>query len=323
MAKKREQVGRIGLILTAAGSAVGLGNIWKFPTLAGQNGGGIFLLFYVFFIIVLGIPLLVGETTIGRYAQTDPTNAYKKIAKECGQTGWKLKFWTFVGFTGVVANFLILCYYSVIAGWILQYCIKVLFVPIGSMDMDMFQSSISSYVVPILCALAFIWITYAIDIKGVSKGLEKCAKYLMPALFIMLTVCAICNCTLDGAMEGVKFLFKPEFSKIDGLKGYGKIAFAALGIFIVVTNKVFSTNSFIHITNIGTVRLYSIKCPSRPICRNLVVNIEPFRHIRICIIGAGFKTGDSRFSSFCKTRWQFICYRQMRRYNIVCAVYNE
>lgn len=229
MGKKREQFGKIGLILTAAGSAVGLGNIWKFPTLAGQNGGGVFLLFYVFFIVVLGIPLLVGETTIGRYAQTDPTNAYKKIAKECGQSGWKLKFWTFVGFTGVVANFLILCYYSVIAGWILQYCIKVLFVPIGTMDMNMFQTSISSYVIPIICALAFIWITYAIDIRGVTKGLEKCAKYLMPTLFIMLVVCAVCNCTLDGAIDGVKFLFQPNFNNIYGLKGYGKIAFAALG----------------------------------------------------------------------------------------------
>lgn len=229
MGKKREHFGKIGLILTAAGSAVGLGNIWKFPTLAGQNGGGIFLMFYLLFIVILGIPLLVGETTIGRYAQTDPTNAYKKIATECGQSKWKVKFWTFVGFTGVIANFLILCYYSVIAGWILQYCVKTLTTPLGSMDMNLFESSISSYIVPIVCALIFIWVTYAIDIKGINGGLEKCAKFLMPALFIMLIVCAACNLTLDGAADGVKFMFVPDFKNVKGISGYGKIAFAALG----------------------------------------------------------------------------------------------
>lgn len=232
MEKKREQFSNIGFVLAAAGSAVGLGNIWKFPNLAGANGGGFFLLFYVIFIIVLGVPLLLGESAIGRYAQVGPTGAYKKIAMERGRSGFRLKFWTFIGFLGSFANFLILCYYSVISGWILQYCFKVFFVSINDLDMGVFQETIAAPVTPIIFALIFIAVTVFINMKGVSGGIEKVSSVLMPILLIlliMLFVFAFFTLTLDGAMDGVKYLFIPSVEQMNRAGGIGQVALAALG----------------------------------------------------------------------------------------------
>lgn len=229
MEKKKDNFTNLGYVLAAAGSAVGLGNIWKFPTLAGQNGGGVFILFYLLFVLTLGIPLLLGEATIGRYAQIGPTDAYRNMAIECGESKGRVKFWTFLGFTGAFANFLILCFYSVIAGWILQYCVKVFQVPIGEMDMDLFGSSISGYVTPALFALVFIAVTVFIDVKGISGGLEKASKVLMPLLILMLIVCAVCSMSLKGASEGVKYMLVPNMEYVENAGGLGAVALAAMG----------------------------------------------------------------------------------------------
>ncbi|MCD8224264.1 MAG: sodium-dependent transporter [Clostridiales bacterium] len=227
--EKREHFSKLGHVLVAAGSAVGLGNIWKFPTLAGQNGGGIFILFYLFFVLVVGVPLILGESTIGRYAQKGPVDAYHNIAAECGQKGFSLKFWTFLGFTGAFANFIILCYYSVIAGWILQYCIKVLLVPLNEMDMALFGASISSYVTPIVYALVFLAVTIYIDVKGITAGVEKCSKFLMPLLIVLLIVCAVCSLSLPGSIEGVKYMLIPNTNNAVNAGSMGYVALAALG----------------------------------------------------------------------------------------------
>ncbi len=229
MEKKRDSFSRLGYILAAAGSAVGLGNIWKFPTLAGQNGGGVFLIFYLIFVVLLGVPLLLGEATIGRHAQMGPTDAYKNIAIESGQKGFSVKFWTFIGFLGAFANLIVLMYYSVIAGWILQYCFKVFGTPINEMDMSVFGATVSDPVLPIVFALIIIAATVFVDMKGISGGVEKVAKVLMPLLVIMLVFCAVFSMTLDGAMEGVKYMWVPSIANAEAAGGVGHVALAALG----------------------------------------------------------------------------------------------
>lgn len=229
MEKKRDSFSKLGYVLAAAGSAVGLGNIWKFPTLAGQNGGGIFLLFYLLFVVLMGVPLLLGEATIGRHAQMGPTDAYKNIAIESGQKGFSVKFWTFIGFLGAFANLLVLMYYSVIAGWILQYCFKVFMMPLSEMNMDVFGATVSHPVVPAVFALIIIAATVFVDMKGISGGVEKVAKVLMPLLVIMLIFCAVFSLTLDGAFEGVKYMWIPSMANAEAAGGIGHVALAALG----------------------------------------------------------------------------------------------
>lgn len=226
---KRERFSNIGYVMAAAGSAVGLGNIWKFPTLAGQNGGGVFILCYLVFVLVLGIPLLLGEATIGRHAQAGPTDAYRNIAIACGQGKTAIRFWTFLGFTGALANLFVLSFYSVIAGWILQYCFKVFTTPIGTMDMALFGGSISTPVTPTIFALIFVAVTVMIDVKGIEGGLEKAAKVLMPLLIILLIICAVCSLSLKGGIEGVKFMVVPNMEYVKAAGGLEAVALAAMG----------------------------------------------------------------------------------------------
>lgn len=229
MGKKREHFSKIGFVLAASGSAVGLGNIWKFPTLAGQNGGGIFLVFYLIFIVIFGAPLILGEAAMGRYAQAGPTDAYKKIAVECGQKGGAVKFWTAMGALGSFANLIVLMYYSVIAGWVLQYCFLVFKTPLNEMNMDTFGTVISDPVVPVIFALIIIGLTTFVDMKGIAGGIEKVSKVMMPLLIIMLIFCAVFSLTLDGAIEGVKYLWVPSMENAKDAGGLGHVALAALG----------------------------------------------------------------------------------------------
>lgn len=229
MEKKRENFSKIGFVLAAAGSAVGLGNIWKFPTLAGQNGGGIFLLFYLIFIVLFGVPLILGEATMGRHAQMGPADAYEKIALESGQKGFAVKFWTFIGSLGSFANLLILMYYSVIAGWVLQYCFKVFTMPIQEMNMDVFGATISQPIVPAVFAIVVIWLTVFVNMRGIAAGVERVSKILMPLLLIMLIFCAVFSLTLDGAIEGVKYMWIPSMENAERVGGIGHVALAALG----------------------------------------------------------------------------------------------
>lgn len=226
---KRETFSKIGFVLAAAGSAVGLGNIWKFPTLAGQNGGGVFLVFYIIFVVVFGAPLILGEATMGRHAQAGPTDAYKQIAIESGKKGASVKFWTIMGGLGSFANLLVLMYYSVIAGWVLQYCVKVFTTPLNEMDMAEFGATISDPVVPVIFALIIIAATTFVDIKGISAGIEKVSSVLMPLLILMLLFCAVFALTRDGAIEGVKYMWVPSMENAEAAGGLGKVALAALG----------------------------------------------------------------------------------------------
>jgi NSS family neurotransmitter:Na+ symporter len=195
----------IGFILAAAGSAVGLGNIWKFPYLAGANGGGAFVVIYLAMVVIIGFVIMLGEMAIGRNTHLSAVGAYKKLSEK----------WAFIGFIGVIVGFCILSFYSVIGGWVLNYIYKYLTGGIvGSEAGVYFSGFISGTTEPIVWHLLFMILTCVIVLKGIAGGIEKASKFMMPALFILLIVVALRSVTLDGAMEGIKFFLKPDFSKV-------------------------------------------------------------------------------------------------------------
>lgn len=195
----------IGFILAAAGSAVGLGNIWKFPYLAGANGGGAFVVLYLLMVVVIGFVIMLGEMAIGRKTQLSAVGAYKKLNEK----------WAFAGIIGVIVGFCILSFYSVIGGWVLNYIGKyVTGGVVGSEAGAYFGSFISSTTAPIVWHFIFMAMCCIIVLKGVSGGIEKASKVMMPALFVLLIGVAIRSVTLDGAMEGIRFFLKPDFSKV-------------------------------------------------------------------------------------------------------------
>lgn len=210
---------KFGVIAAAAGSAIGLGNIWRFPYVAGQNGGGAFLIIYLLFIAAIGIPVMMSEFVIGRSAQLNPVGAFKKIAPG--------KKWYLIGLLGVVSAFIILAFYTVVAGWTLEYLVQsvkwILFSGrIGFSEMDnvalkeFFSNHYRGFIDgrwrPILWFAVMMGFTGYIVISGVKNGIEKYAKILMPLLFLLLVILVIRSVTLEGAGEGLVFLFRPDFS---------------------------------------------------------------------------------------------------------------
>lgn len=210
--KERASFGsKIGAILAAAGSAVGLGNIWRFPYETGNHGGAAFIFIYLICIIFMGLPIMIAEFSIGRHSRANTAGAYKVLAPG---TPWKL-----VGYMGVLAGFLILGFYSVVAGWTLEYTLQALTNGFAGMTQageytQFFGSFSSSALRPIVWMFAFLILTHAVIEMGVKKGIEKSAKIMMPALFIIIVILAICALTLPGAGEGLAFLFNPDFSKV-------------------------------------------------------------------------------------------------------------
>ena len=210
---------KIGIILATAGSAVGLGNVWRFPYMAGENGGAAFILVYIVFIFLLGLPGMVNEFIIGRHSASNAARAYDKMSRG--------KPWKAVGLLGILCSTIILGFYSVVAGWCLQYLYaSIAGEIIGDADYvrNYFLEFSSGVVSPILWSVGFILITHLVIIRGVKKGIERISKLLMPTLFILLLILVVSSCMLPGAMAGVEFLFKPDFSKLDG-----SVMLAALG----------------------------------------------------------------------------------------------
>lgn len=210
MHNKRANFGsRLGIVLATAGSAVGLGNIWRFPYMTGQNGGAAFILIYILFVFMLGIPGMVAEFVVGRSAQANAAHAYNRLA---GRTPWRV-----IGYLGVLTSMIILGFYAVVAGWCLQYLVVAL---TGGLEKDV--SSVSAYFkeyssgvwLPVLWTVVFIVITHLVVVKGVRNGIEKASKMLMPLLFVLLLILIVASCMLPGAGKGVDFLFNPDFSKL-------------------------------------------------------------------------------------------------------------
>ena len=201
---------RLGIILATAGSAVGLGNVWRFPTMAGENGGAAFILVYVLCVIMLGIPCMLNEFIIGRRAQANTARAYERLANGTP--------WRFIGYFGVFTGFLIAGYYCVVSGWCLHYVVASIS---GQLDgspaavEQHFNDFSANPWQPIVYLLVFFLITHFVIVRGVENGIEKASKLMMPLLFILLIIIAIASCLLPNASEGISFLFSPDFSKVD------------------------------------------------------------------------------------------------------------
>ena len=199
---------KIGVILATAGSAVGLGNVWRFPYMTGENGGAVFIIIYVACVVLLGIPCMVSEFIVGRHGQANTARAYRKLA---GRTPWAL-----IGYMGVLTGFLITGYYAVVSGWCLQYIWASL---IGHLqgDPEYFKTYFADLsmhpVKPVLWTVIILGITYLIIEHGVRDGIERASKMLMPTLFILLLIIVGASCMLPNADKGIEFLFKPDMSK--------------------------------------------------------------------------------------------------------------
>lgn len=204
-----------GVIAAAAGSAVGLGNIWKFPYIAGIYGGAAFLFVYLGFIVAIGLPVMLSELVIGRSSRRNAFGAFKVLAPGTP--------WRYIGILGVSAAFLILSFYGVVAGWSVEYIVLSIQDGFSNKSPDeisaLFTTLIESPVKPVLFQLLFMLATAAIVIVGVKKGIEKYTKILMPLLVVILIYLCIKSVSLEGAKEGLLFLFKPDFSKLtaDGI----------------------------------------------------------------------------------------------------------
>jgi NSS family neurotransmitter:Na+ symporter len=226
---------KLGVVAAAAGSAVGLGNIWRFPYVAGENGGGAFLLVYLGFILAIGFPVMLAELTIGRRAQLNALGSFKKLAPG--------KPWYLVGLMGIVAAFLILAFYSTIAGWTLEYLAQAIGNGFSGKSSNALKESFevfqSGTFRPLLWQLIFMFLTAYIVFSGVKKGIEKYTKILMPILLLLIIVMSIRSITLPGAEGGLNFLFKPDFSKITWpvvLDALGQAAFSlSIGMGTLIT----------------------------------------------------------------------------------------
>jgi NSS family neurotransmitter:Na+ symporter len=210
---------KLGVILATAGSAVGLGNVWRFPYMTGENGGAVFIIIYVASVLLLGIPCMISEFIVGRAGRANTARAYRKLSGG--------SFWTVIGYMGVLTGFLITGYYAVVAGWCLQYIWASL---IGHMTgspeyfRQYFASLSSDPIKPVFWTVIILGITYLVIKNGVRDGIERASKAMMPTLFLLLLVIVVASCMLPGAEKGINFLFKPDFTKING-----NVFLAALG----------------------------------------------------------------------------------------------
>ena len=209
MEQKEQWSSKLGFILASAGSAIGLGAIWKLPYVTGTNGGGAFILIFVLFSVLIGFPLLLAEFVIGRSTQKAAIDAYRKIAPGTN--------WHWIGYLGVFTCFVLLSFYSVIGGWIIQYIVYSLTgqVGVGNVDYEaMFIHSVSSPWLAIGAQALFLIMTIVVVGRGVQQGIEQASKFMMPALFGLFLVLIIRSLTLENAMEGVRFFLNPDFSKL-------------------------------------------------------------------------------------------------------------
>lgn len=200
----------LAVFFATLGSAVGLGNIWKFPYLTGEYGGGAFLFIYLLCILFVGIPIMIGEFYIGRKTRQNPVGAYKQLSPD--------SYWKINGFMGVIAAYLIMFFYSCVAGWVYFYFFKALMGDFSSITMATAKAEFGSVVIgpfaPLFWQFFVLTVVAAILIKGVQKGIERITKTLMPVLFLLIIICDIRALTLPGAGEGLNFLFHVDFSKL-------------------------------------------------------------------------------------------------------------
>jgi neurotransmitter:Na+ symporter, NSS family len=226
---------KLGFIFAAAGSAIGLGAIWKFPYIAGTGGGGAFFLIFLFFTVLLGAPLLLGEFVVGRRAQSDAVTAYKKFAPNSS--------WSLIGKLGIITCFILLSFYSVVGGWIIIYLFEAIRGGLNGLSQDQYGALFGELIAKpwstLLAQLVFILMAIVVVAKGVQKGIEKASKIMIPALFILFLILVIRSVTLDQSIEGIEFLLVPDFTKLTSesiLLALGQAFFTlSLGVSVMVT----------------------------------------------------------------------------------------
>lgn len=204
--------GRFGVLVAMAGSAIGLGNLWRFPYMVGTNGGAAFIFVYILFVFLLSLPILFSEFIVGRRSQTNAFGAIRILAPG--------SHWKWVGVLSIITPMIIVSYYSVIGGWSIEYFFKSCtfgfteYVTNEELD-NMFNAFISSRWAPLFGHTAFLALTAFVVMGGVKSGIERFGKVMMPILFVVVVLIAIRAMTLPGAVDGIRYLFKPDFSKID------------------------------------------------------------------------------------------------------------
>ena len=209
MAKRDSFASSFGVLVAMAGSAVGLGNLWRFPYLVGTNGGAAFIIIYLAIVFVLAMPIMYSEFILGRRGQSNVYSAFKKMAPG---TGWKV-----TGILAILCCILIVSFYSVVGGWTIDYMVKGMMFKFTSDSAalgGMFEQTVTSSWQPLLYMALFAGLSGAILLAGVKDGIEKYSKVLMPLLFLMVVVIAVRSVTLPGSGAGLDFLFKPDFSKV-------------------------------------------------------------------------------------------------------------
>lgn len=233
-AKREHWSSRLGFVMAAAGSAVGLGNIWKFPYMAGQNGGAAFIILYLGLVFTIGISVLAAEMVIGRASQSDAVTAFRKL---------ETPGWSVIGFLGILAAFVILSFYAVVAGWTISYIFKIAggtFEAMGGEQIaGVFTGFIGDPIQPLIYAGIFMALTVLVVLGGVSAGIERAGKILMPLLFVILIALVIRALTLPGASAGLAFYLEPDFSKVTTdtvLSALGQAFFSlSLGMGVMIT----------------------------------------------------------------------------------------
>ncbi len=212
---------RIGAVATTVGSAVGLGNIWRFPYEAGTHGGGAFLLLYILFIFILGVPVLCAEYMLGRGTRKNVFGAYRA-------TQAKGSMWHLAGVTGIIASIMILSFYSVVAGWTVEYFFESVRGGLIDSQPGELHEKFTEYSEgtwrPLIWTWLFLLTNFVVLLRGVTKGIERVSNFLTPMLFVLLVVFCINSLTMSGAREGLEFLFRPDFSQINS-----KVLLAAMG----------------------------------------------------------------------------------------------
>ena len=234
--KERDSFGsRFGVLVALAGSAIGLGNLWRFPYLVGNNGGAAFIIMYIVFVIFLCLPIMVSEFVIGRRTQANVFGGLNKLAPKSG--------WPIIGILSVAAVIFIMAFYFVVGGWTIEYILKSFSTSFLASDntelASFFGDFISSPISPAIMMLVFLGLTALIVMAGIKDGIEKYSKIMMPGLFVLIIILCIRSLTLPGAEEGIRFLFNPDFSKLrpdSALAALGQAFFSlSLGMGCMIT----------------------------------------------------------------------------------------
>lgn len=216
--KKDKWSSETGFILAASGSAVGLGNIWKFPYIAGQNGGAVFIIMYFVLLLLLGVPVLLSEMAIGRRTGKNPIDACRTLNSKCG----------FIGGFGIMGAFVILSYYCVIGGWIIKYLLMYLTGGVKGDSAELFER-FTTGTSPVVYGIIFALLCTFIVIKGISGGIEKVSRFFMPALLVMMLVLIFKSLSLEGSGEGVRFFLLPDFTAVKSAGDFMNILVSAMG----------------------------------------------------------------------------------------------